>query len=156
MATLVRSTDFSVRIRELMNRYNNQHLTSAQVISAMIAMARGAVAERERGKNFTPALDADELAFYDAVHENDSAVLEMGDDILGQIARDLVRVMRNDTRIDWAVRDDVRAKLRSTIKHLLIKYRYPPDRQPGAIRQVLGQMEELAPKFAEERRTGAA
>lgn len=153
---LVRNKAFSERIRELMNRYTNQQLTSAEVISELIALAKEAAAERERGKLFTPALDEDELAFYDSIHENESAVLEMGDDILGQIARDLVQIMRRDTRTDWTVRDDVRAKLRSTIKRLLIKYKYPPDKQPAAIRQVLDQMEVLAPKYAEERRAGVA
>lgn len=153
---LVRNKAFAQRIRELMNRYTNQQLTSAEVISALIKLAREAAAERDRGKNFTPALDDDELAFYDAVHENESAVVEMGDDILGQIARELVQVMRRDIKTDWTVRDDVRAKLRSSIKRLLIKNKYPPDKQPAAIRQVIDQMEALAPKYAEQRRAGAA
>ncbi|MGQ4618106.1 HsdR family type I site-specific deoxyribonuclease [Nocardia sp. R7R-8] len=153
---LVRQKAFSERLRELMNRYTNQQLTSAEVISALIELAREAAQERHRGENFTPALDEDELAFYDAVHENESAVVEMGDDVLGQIARDLVKVMRRDIKTDWTVRDDVRAKLRSSIKRLLIKYKYPPDKQAAAIRQVIDQMEVLAPKFAEERRSGAA
>lgn len=151
---LVRQKAFSERLRELMNKYTNQQLTSAQVISALIELAREAAKERDRGAAFNPRLDEDELAFYDSIHENESAVIEMGDDVLGEIARELVAVMKRDVKTDWTVRDDVRAKLRSTIKRLLRKYGYPPDKQPAAIRQVIDQMEVLAPKYAERTRTG--
>ncbi|MGW4634888.1 type I restriction endonuclease subunit R [Nocardia sp. NPDC004415] len=145
---LVRQRAFSERIRTLMNKYTNQQLTSAEVIAELVALAREAAAERDRGKAFTPRLSDDELAFYDAVCENESAVHQMGQEVLGQIARELVAVMRRDTKTDWTVRDDVKAKLRSTIKRLLIKYRYPPDKQPEAIRLVIDQMEALAPHYA--------
>lgn len=75
----------------------------------------------------------------------------MGDDVLAQIARDLVATMRRDTRTDWTVREDVKAKLRASIKRLLRKYGYPPDQQPAAIVQVMEQMEAFAPRYAEER-----
>ncbi|MBF6289692.1 type I restriction endonuclease subunit R [Nocardia cyriacigeorgica] len=153
---LVRQRAFSERIRTLMNKYTNQQLTSAEVIAELIALAREAAAERDRGKQFTPALSEDELAFFDAVCENEAAVESMGDDVLGQIARELVKVMRRDVKTDWTVRDDVRAKLRSSIKRLLIKYKYPPDKQPEAIRLVIEQMEARAPRYAEELRSGAA
>ncbi|WP_063046894.1 type I restriction endonuclease subunit R [Nocardia pseudovaccinii] len=148
---LVRQRAFSERIRELMNRYTNQQLTSAEVIAELIALAREAASERDRGQRFTPALSEDELAFYDAVSDNESAVLEMGDDVLGNIARQLVDIMRRDVKTDWTVRDDVRAKLRSSVKRLLIKHRYPPDKQPEAIRLVIDQMEALAPHYAQVR-----
>ena len=105
-------------------------------------------ADRDRGKSFDPPLADDELAFFDAVSENESAREFMGDEVLAQIARELVAVMRRDVKTDWTVRDDVRAKLRSSIKRLLVKYRYPPDQQPEAIRQVIEQMESLAPKYS--------
>jgi type I restriction enzyme R subunit len=75
----------------------------------------------------------------------------MGDDALAQIARDLVAVMRRDIRTDWTVRDDVRAKLRSSIKRLLAKHGYPPDQQPAAIKLVMEQMEAMAPRYAQRR-----
>ncbi|MEV4158038.1 type I restriction endonuclease subunit R [Nocardia salmonicida] len=149
---LVRQKAFSERLRELMNKYTNQQLTSAQVISELIELARDAAKERDRGATFNPRLDEDELAFYDAVHENESAVIELGDDVLGDIARELVAVMKRDVKTDWTVRDDVRAKLRSTIKRLLRKYGYPPDKQIAAIRQVIDQMEVLAPKYVDDKR----
>ena len=69
--------------------------------------------------------------------------------MLAQIARDLVAMMRATSRTDWTVRDDVRAKLRASIKRLLVKYKYPPDKQPGAIKLVMEQMEQLAPRFVD-------
>jgi type I restriction enzyme R subunit len=77
-----------------------------------------------------------------------------GEDVLAQIARELLEVMRRDIKTDWTVRDDVRAKLRSSIKRLLVKHRYPPDKQPEAIRLVIEQMESMAPRYSAER--GAA
>ncbi|WP_010148696.1 type I restriction endonuclease subunit R [Serinicoccus profundi] len=148
---LVRQRAFSDRITELMNRYTNQQLTSAEVISELIALAKEVAAEASRGESFDPVLSEDELAFYDAVAQNESAVEVMGDDVLAKIARDLLAVMRRDIKTDWTVRDDVRAKLRSSIKRLLVLHRYPPDKQPEAIRLVIDQMEAMAPRYAERK-----
>lgn len=149
---IARERLFSERVTELMNRYANEQLTAAQVIAELIEMAKEIRAEAARGARFTPPLDDDQLAFYDAVSQNESAVLEQGEDVLAQIARDLVAVMRRDVRTDWTVRDDVRAKLRSSIKRLLVRHGYPPDKQPAAIKLVIEQMEQLAPHYVE--RTG--
>lgn len=126
----------------------NQQLTSAEVIAAMIELAREVAAEADRGQRFSPPLNDDELAFYDAVATNESAVDVQGEGVLAAIARELVAVMRRDIKTDWTVRDDVKAELRSSIKRLLVKYDYPPDQQPEAIRLVLDQMEAIAPRFA--------
>ncbi len=147
---VLRQQAFSDRIAELMRKYTNQQLTSAEVIAELIELAKDVVAETGRGRKFEPPLVPDELAFYDAVHRNESAVLELGDAVLAQIARDLVASMRRDIRTDWTVREDVRAKMRTTIKRLLIKYGYPPDQQPGAIKLVMDQMEAMAPRFAQQ------
>ena len=80
--------------------------------------------------------------------QNESAVAEMGTDVPADIARDLVNALRRDVTTDWVSRDDVRAKLRSTIKRLLAKYGYPPDAQPTAIDLVIRQMETLADEWA--------
>ena len=146
---VIRARAFSDRVSELMTRYTNQQLTSAEVIAALVEFAKEVAAETNRGATFTPPLDDDELAFFDAVAQNESAVAEQGDGVLAQIARELVAVMRRDVRTDWTVRDDVRAKLRSSIKRLLVKYGYPPDKQPGAIKLVMEQMESMAPRYAE-------
>lgn len=145
----IRARAFSERIAELMRKYTNSQLTSAEVIAELIALAKEVASEAGRGNRFDPELSRDELAFYDAVAQNESAVTELGDDILAVIARDLVAVMRRDVRTDWTVRDDVRAKLRASIKRLLTKHGYPPDKQPEAIKLVIEQMESMAPRFAE-------
>jgi type I restriction enzyme, R subunit len=144
---LVRHRAFSDKLRDLMNKYTNQQLTSAEVIAELIELAKEVAGEGNRGAHFTPPLNSDELAFYDAVASNESAVEIQGEDVLAKIARELVGVMRRDIKTDWTVRDDVRAKLRSSIKRLLVKYKYPPDKQPEAIRIVIEQMESMAPSF---------
>jgi type I restriction enzyme R subunit len=95
-----------------------------------------------------PPLNNDELAFYDAVSQNESAVTEMGTDDLATIARDLVRTLRRDVTTDWVSRDDVRAKIRSTIKRLLAKHGYPPDGRDEATNLVLRQMETFADEWS--------
>ncbi|SKC51820.1 type I restriction endonuclease subunit R [Krasilnikoviella flava] len=145
---LVRRQAFSERLSQLMLKYTNANLTSAEVIAALVEMAREVVAESERGARFDPPLGRDELAVYDAVAQNESAALLQGDDKLAEIARELIVVLRRDVKTDWTVRDDVKAKLRSSIKRLLIKHKYPPDQQPEAIRLVMAQMEAMAPRYA--------
>ncbi|WP_354236586.1 type I restriction endonuclease subunit R [Arthrobacter sp. UYEF3] len=150
---VIRQRAFSERITELMKKYTNQQLTSAEVIAELVELAREVAAEANRGARFTPPLNSDELAFYDAVASNESAVEVQGEGILADIARELVSVMRRDVRTDWTVRDDVRAKLRSSIKRLLVRFGYPPDKQPEAIKLVMEQMESMAPRFAAARVT---
>ncbi|WP_435735299.1 type I restriction endonuclease subunit R [Cellulosimicrobium sp. PMB13] len=145
---LVRQEMFSQRLQTVLAKYVNSNLTSAEVIAELVELAREVAAEENRGKRFDPPLDRDELAFFDAVATNESAVEVQGDGVLAQIARDLVAIMRRDVKTDWTVRDDVKAKLRSSIKRLLIKHKYPPDRQPEAIVLVMQQMESMAPRYA--------
>jgi type I restriction enzyme R subunit len=145
---IVRQQSFSDRLVALMTRYTNQSLSSAQVIAELVAMARDVSADASRGKQFNPALTTAELAFYDAVAQNESAVIEMGTGVLADIARDLVKSLRRDVTTDWVSRDDVRAKLRSTIKRLLARHGYPPDAEPAATELVLRQMETFAEEWS--------
>lgn len=145
---IVRQTSFSERLVKLMREYTNQNLTAAQIIAELVAIAREVSADAGRGNAFSPPLNSDELAFYDAVAENASAVTEMGTDVLAKIARDLVRVLRRDVKTDWVSRDDVRARIRSTIKRLLAKYGYPPDGRDQATDLVLSQMETFADEWS--------
>lgn len=145
----VRRKLFSERIAELMARYTNQQLTAAEIIAELVEMAKEVVAEADRGDRFDPPLHADELAFYDVVAQNEEALDQMGDDVLAQIAREIVATMQRDTRTDWTVRDDVKAKLRATVRRLLRRHGYPPDKQPAAIARVMEAMEAMAPRFAE-------
>ncbi|ORI13072.1 DEAD/DEAH box helicase [Rhodococcus sp. 1163] len=144
---VVRQRAFSDRLSELMLKYTNSQLTSAEVIAALVEMAKEVAAEADRGAKFTPPLTSDELSFYDAVSQNQSAVDIQGEGKLADIARDLVGVMRRDAKTDWTIRADVKAKLRSQIKRLLTRHGYPPDKQPEAIKLVIEQMELIAPVF---------
>ncbi|WP_316668919.1 type I restriction endonuclease subunit R [uncultured Propionibacterium sp.] len=149
---VVRRKTFSERISELMIRYTNQQITAADVIYELGRLAEEVRAEADRGTRFDPPLSHDELAFYDAVSQNDSAVLAQGTDVLAQIARELVAVMRRDTRTDWTRRPEAQAKLRASVKRLLRRHHYPPDKQQSAVELVIEQMETLAPGHADERR----
>ena len=134
------------KFSELLDRatkaYTNRSLTAAQVIAELVAMAQEMQEERDRGQRLD--LPDDELAFYDAVSQNESAVLELGDETLKQIARALVRLIRANTTVDWHIKEQARAKLRSTVRRLLTKYRYPPDKKNSAIDLVIEQAERLA------------
>src|SRR5690606_14010212 len=147
---VVRQKTFSDRLIELMNRYTNQHITSAESIAELGAMAKEVAADADRGRAFDPPLSEDELAFYDAVAQNEAAVREIGPGVLADIARDLVRTVRNSVTVDWVSRDDVRAKLRTIIKRLLAKHGYPPDAAPAAIDLVIRQMETFAEDWSPE------
>lgn len=144
----IRRRAFSERVLELMRKYTNQQLTSAEIIAELIELAKEVAEESNRGQKFDPPLNEDELAFYDAVALNESAVTEQGPDMLAEIARQLVDVMRSDTRTDWTVREDVRARLRGNVRRLLVLNGYPPDKQPAAIKEVISQMETMAMRTA--------
>ena len=118
----------------------------------LILGGRGRGERQGGGQGAQPSGDVPQLAdglAGGAVAQNESAVQVQGEDVLAQIARDLVAIMQRDVRTDWTVRDDVRAKLRSSIKRLLVRYKYPPDRQPGAITLVMEQMEQMAPRYTD-------
>ncbi|BAU31658.1 type I restriction endonuclease subunit R [Microcella alkaliphila] len=139
---IVASKQFSEMLSESLLRYQNRTLDSAQVIAALADLARQMTAEANRAESL--GLTSDELAFYDAIRTNDSAVIQLGDDTLKAIAHDLVEIVRRDAKTDWAVKEQVRAKLRATIKRLLRKYGYPPDQAEGATVLVLKQAEVIA------------
>ncbi|MHB1640056.1 MAG: type I restriction endonuclease subunit R [Candidatus Dormibacteria bacterium] len=134
------------KFSELLDRatkaYTNRSLTAAQVIAQLVEMAQEMKHERDRGN--LVGLPDDELAFYDAVSQNGSALLILGDDTLKQIAHDLVRLIRTNTTVDWNIKEQARAKLRSTVRRLLTKYHYPPDKKSAAVDLVLEQAERLA------------
>ncbi len=143
---LVRNRMFSERLEEVMIRYTNSNLTSAEVIQVLFEMARELAAEDERGAKYQ--LNRDETAFWDALRDNDSAQEEIGDETLATIARKLHEILKRDVKTDWTVRDDVRAKIRTSVKRLLISYHYPPDKQSEAVVLVMQQMEAMAPRYA--------
>jgi type I restriction enzyme R subunit len=125
-----------------MRSYNNRSLTAAEVIAELVELAKEMKTEQDRGE--TLGLREDELAFYDAVCQNDCAVMQLGDDVLKRIAQELMVVVRANATVDWDKKEQVRASLRRHIRRLLTKYRYPPDKQEAAVRLVMQQAELLA------------
>ena len=112
---IVAQESFSKRLVRLMTQYTNQNLTAAQIIAELVALAKEVSADARRGGQFSPPLNSDEPAFYDAVARNESAVHEMGVNVLADIARDLVRTLRRDVTTDWVSRDDVQARIREPV-----------------------------------------
>jgi type I restriction enzyme R subunit len=127
---VVAERKFSEMLEKAMRAYTNRSLDAAEIIRALVDLAKELKAERNRGAQL--GLRDDELAFYDAVCQNDSAVVELGDATLKAIAHELVTVVRNNTSVDWDKREQVRALLRSRVRRLLTKHKYPPDRQESS------------------------
>ena len=117
-----------------------------QVIEELIQLARELRKANARGEEL--GLSEDEIAFYDALETNDSAVQVLGDETLRAIARELVETVRNNVTIDWTLRENVRAHLRVLVKRILRKHGYPPDKQEKATRTVLEQAEVLSADWA--------
>lgn len=139
---VVACKQFSQMLAESVLKYQNRTLDAAQVVAELVALAKSLKEEADRGAKL--GLTSDELAFYDAIRTNDSAVVELGDETLKRIAHELVEIVRRDARTDWNVKEQVRAKLRATIRRLLLRYGYPPDQQEQATTLVLQQAEVLA------------
>jgi type I restriction enzyme R subunit len=142
MRNLVSGRAFSEMLAGSVLRYQNHALDAAAVVAELVELAKQLKHEHERGAEL--GLREDELAFYDAICQNDSAVLEMGDDRLKTIARELVASVRKNATIDWSEKEQVRARMRATIRRLLVRHGYPPDKQPAAIDLVMRQAELLA------------
>jgi type I restriction enzyme R subunit len=138
---VVQSRSFAEMLEESIRRYQNKAIEAAQVIEEMIALAKQMRKANERGVNLK--LNEEELAFYDALETNDSAVKVLGDETLRMIAQEVTKAVRGNVTIDWTLRENVRAQLRVIIKRILRKYGYPPDKQEKATQTVLEQVELL-------------
>ncbi|MCY6492815.1 type I restriction endonuclease subunit R [Leptolyngbya sp. GGD] len=143
---VVQSRQFSEMLESTIKRYQNRSIESAQVIQELIELAKEMREASKRGEDL--GLSEDELAFYDALEVNDSAVQVLGDETLRIIARELVEAVRRNVTIDWTERETVRAKLRTIVKRLLRKYGYPPDKQEKATQTVIQQAETLCKDWA--------
>ena len=143
---VVQARSFAQMLEQTLRRYQNRAVEAAQVIEELIQLARDLREANARGE--TLGLSADELAFYDALETNDSAVQVLGDETLRTIARKLVETVRNNVTIDWTLRENVRAQLRVLVKRTLRKYGYPPDKQEKATQTVLEQAEVLSAGWA--------
>ena len=143
---VVQARSFAELLAQTVRRYANRAIEAAQVIEELIQLARDMREANARGEAL--GLSDDELAFYDALEANDSAVQVLGDETLRAIARELVETVRNNVKIDWTLRENVRANLRRLVKRILRKHGYPPDKQEKATRTVLEQAEVLSAGWA--------
>ena len=143
---VVQARSFAEMLQQTLRRYQNRAVEAAQVIEELIQLARELREANARGEEL--GLSEDELAFYDALGINDSAVQVLGDDTLRDIARELVETVRGNVTIDWTLRENVRANLRRLVKRILRKHGYPPDKQEKATRTVLEQAEVLSAGWA--------
>ncbi|MBF8161704.1 type I restriction endonuclease subunit R [Pseudomonas mendocina] len=140
-SNLAQEKKFSELLDSVIKRYQNRSIETAQVIEELIEMAKRFSAASKRGDQL--GLNDDELAFYDALANNESSVRELGDETLAKIAHELTESLRQNVTVDWSNRDSVRAKLRLLVKRILRKYKYPPDQQEEAAQLVLAQAEAL-------------
>jgi type I restriction enzyme R subunit len=143
---VVQARSFAELLEQAIQKYQNRAIETAQVIEELIQLAKDMRAASARGEELK--LNEDELAFYDALEVNDSAVKVLGEPTLVHIARELVETVRKNVTIDWTVRENVRAQLRVIVKRILRKYGYPPDKQEKATQTVLEQAELLSEAWA--------
>ena len=139
---VVETRAFTERLEDAIARYHANAITTAEVLQELIKLARDIRAARNRGEE--QGLSDEEIAFYDALAENESAVEVMGDDKLRVIAHELLMSLRDNVAVDWAHRESARARLRVLVKRILRRYGYPPDLQDAAVQTVLQQAEVLS------------
>ena len=137
---------FSERLEDAIARYHTNAITTAQVIQELIDSAKDIRAAHQRGEE--EGLSQEEISFYDALAENESAVEVMGDDKLRVIAHELLNSLKSNVTVDWEHRESARARMRVLVKRILRKYGYPPDLQDAAVQTVLQQAEVLSERWA--------
>lgn len=148
MRNVVQARSFREMLENAIKAYINKTIETAQVIEELIELARKMRDADKRGDDFK--LNEDELAFYDALADNDSAVEVLGNETLSLIARELVDLVHQNVTIDWTIRENVQAKLRVMVKKVLKKYGYPPDKQQKAVETVLEQANLICKDWAEK------
>ena len=139
---IIQARSFAELLEQTLRRYQNKTIEAAQVIEELIQLAREMREANARGEKL--GMSEDELAFYDALETNDSAVQVLGDETLRQIAQELVKTVKHNVKIDWTIRENVRANLRRHVKRVLRKFNYPPDKQEKATSTVIEQAELLS------------
>ena len=145
---VVQARSFAEMLEQTIRRYQDRAIEAAQVIEELIQLAKDMREANARGEKL--GLSEDELAFYDALETNDSAVKVLGDETLRTIAKEPVETVRSNVTIDWTLRENVRAQLRVLVKRSLRKHGYPPDKQEKATQTVLEQAEVLSEYWTEE------
>ncbi len=145
-SNVVQDKKFSDMLASVIQRYQNRSIETAQVMEELIAMAKKFREAANRGDQL--GLHDDEVKFYDALANNESAVRELQDETLKKIAQELTQNLRENLTVDWSERESVRAKLRLMVKRILKKYKYPPDQADNAVQLVLEQAEALGEDWA--------
>jgi len=143
---VVQARSFAELLEQAVRKYQNRAIETAQVIEELLGLAESMRKAGARGEALH--LTEDELAFYDALEVNDSAVKVLGEPQLAKIARELVATVKKNVTIDWTVRENVRAQLRVIVRRILRRYGYPPDKQEKATQTVLEQAEVLSSVWA--------
>lgn len=138
----VTSQKFEEMLKKSIDEYNKRGITSELVIRKLIEMARKINDEQEKGKDL--GLTPEEVAFYDALADHKKAVQVLGEEKLHLIAQELVKLVKEESGVDWEKRRNIQAKMRVAVKHLLRKYGYPPDIAPQAVNTVVEQAELMA------------
>jgi type I restriction enzyme R subunit len=142
---LVQEKKFSELLTNVITRYQNRSIETAQVMEELVKMAKQFREAASRGEEL--GLSDDEVRFYDALAANESAVRELTDETLKKIAHELTENLRQSVSVDWSQRESVRAKLRLMVKRVLRKYKYPPDAAEAAVELVLQQAEALGEEW---------
>ena len=145
---VVQARSFTEMLEEAINKYQNRAIEAAEVIEELIKLAKEMREAQKRGERL--GLNDDEIAFYDALEVNDSAVRVLGDDTLKLIAQDLVKSVKRSVTVDWTKRENARAQIRVMVKRILRKYGYPPDLQTRATELVLEQATVLCQEWTVE------
>ncbi|CUI04196.1 Type I restriction-modification system, restriction subunit R [Janthinobacterium sp. CG23_2] len=145
-SNLVQEKKFSELLSNVVTRYQNRSIETAQVMQELVEMAKKFREAANRGTQL--GLTDDEVKFYDALAANESAVHELTDETLKKIAHELTENLRKSITVDWSARESVRATLRLMVKRVLRKYKYPPDQQERAVELVLQQAEALGEAWA--------
>ena len=145
---IVQEKKYAERLQETLRRYHNRAIETAQIMEELIQMAKDFQADLARENSL--GLNKDEVAFYDALANNESATRELGDAILKKIAVEITEQLRKSTTVDWQVRESVRAQLRILVRRTLQKYKYPPDQAAEAIELILKQAESLTGQWSSQ------
>ena len=143
---VVQTRAFSQRLEEAIARYHSNAITTAEVLQELIGLAKDIRAAHRRGEE--EGLSQEEIAFYDALAQNESAVEVMGNDHLRVIAQELLNSLKGNVSVDWQHRESARARMRVLVKRILRKHGYPPDLQDAAVQTVLQQAEVLSARWA--------
>ncbi len=143
---VIEARSFTDMLEKTINRYHNRNIEAVAVIEELIDLAKKMREAQNRGEDL--GLTEYELAFYDALGVNDSAVQVLGDDVLREIAMELVKAIKSNITIDWTLRESVQAKMRVAVKRILKKYDYPPDKQKLAVKTVLEQANRVCEEWA--------